>query len=76
MANNVSFGPFGPVAEFIIVALGALGVATMFQDYAYFYRPAAISLENVILKYGAVFFATLVHTILIRQRRKAARKKP
>lgn len=72
MANDASFGPFGLVAEIIIVTLGALGVAAMIQDYAYFHRPEAITSENVVLKYCAVVIFSIVNTLLIRKRRKAA----
>jgi hypothetical protein len=70
LADETSFGPFGLVAEIVIVALGALGVAAMFQDYAYFHRPEAVTLENVALKYCAVVVATIVYAVLIRKRRK------
>jgi hypothetical protein len=73
LANDASFGPFGLVAEIVIVSLGALGVAAMFQDYAYFHRPEAITLENVVLKYCAVVIASIVQMVLIRKRRRAAR---
>jgi hypothetical protein len=73
LAHDASFGPFGLVAEIVIVSLGALGVAAMFQDYAYFHRPEAITFENVILKYCAVVIFSIAQTALLRRRRKAAR---
>ena len=72
MVANASFGPFGLVAEIVIVSLGVLGVAAMFQDYAYFHRPETITFENLVLKYCVAVIATIVYTVLIRKRRKAA----
>ena len=73
LADDTSFGPFGLVAEIVIVALGALGVAAMFQDYAYFHRPEAVTLENVAFKYCAVAIASTLYTVAIRKHRKKAR---
>lgn len=70
MTDEKSFGPFGLLAEIVIVALGALGVAAMFQDYAYFYSSQEPTLEKVVLKYSAVIIGSIVYTISIRQRRK------
>jgi len=74
LVDNSSFGPFGPVAETLLVALGALGVAAMFQDYAYFHKPEVITPENVALKYASVIVASIVNTIVLRMHRKAARQ--
>lgn len=73
MINEMSSGPLGLVTEIMIVALGALGVAAMFQDYAYFHRPEAVTLENIALKYCAVVMAAIACTVLLRKRRNAAR---
>jgi len=73
LKNDAPFGPFGLVAEIVIVLLGSLGVAAMFQDYAYFHRPEAITLEYVIFKYCAVVILSIVYTVMMRKRRIAAR---
>lgn len=72
MADNKTFGPFGLVAEMVIVTLGALGVAAMFQDYAYFHMPEFVTPEKVVLKYCTVAVAVVVNAVLIRKRRKNA----
>ena len=69
MSNEAHFGPFGLFAEIVIVALGALGVAAMFQDYAYFHSPDKVTPENVALKYGAVVISSIVYTVAMRKRR-------
>ncbi|MCU7927268.1 MAG: hypothetical protein KZQ97_12605 [Candidatus Thiodiazotropha sp. (ex Dulcina madagascariensis)] len=64
--------PIGLIAEIVIVFLGALGVASMFQDYAYFHRPELVTLENVAFKYVGVAIGAVVYTVAIRRRRKGA----
>jgi hypothetical protein len=73
--DKAAIGPFGLVGEIVIVALGALGVAAMFQDYSYFHRPEVITPENIALKYGAVVVYAIVSTILNRKRRRSAEVK-
>ncbi len=71
MQTKTNFGPFGLVAEIIIVSLAALGVAAMFQDYAYFFRADSITPENILLKYGVVVTVIVFSTILMRKRRQS-----
>ena len=73
LIDEKSFGPFGLIAEIVIVALGALGVAAMFQDYAFFHRPEVITLEKVAFKYCFVVIASILYTIGMRKRRKIVR---
>lgn len=70
MKDKASFGPFGLFAEIVIVALGALGVAAMFQDYAWLHNPDRVTPENVALKYGAIVISSVLYTIGMRQRRR------
>ena len=63
----------GLVAEAVLVFVGVLGVAGMFQDYYQFRLPELVTLEAVWLKYygallGAVLYAV---TRWVRQRKSS-----
>lgn len=56
-----------PIAEFVFVFLGALGVAALFQDYACLANPELVSYENVSMKYVAVFVGSVIYMVVKRR---------
>ena len=60
MSREQSFGASGPVGGVIIVALGALGVAAMFQDYAHVHKPGSMTIDTITLKYLGFVMAVVL----------------
>ena len=63
--------PLKPLAELLIVSLGALVVAGVIQDIVFLQRPELITTEKVLLKYYGVFVGTVLYLLVIWKRKQA-----